>query len=134
MSGCPFCYPETDPDQRIVLANEHCLFLQKPQEVLVGSGVIVPRRHRVTPFELSEAEWAATHRLLTEVKAHLDDMHAPDGYNIGWNSGEVAGQHIAHAHLHIIPRHADEPLAGKGIRHWLKQPTNKRPHNQPNPT
>jgi diadenosine tetraphosphate (Ap4A) HIT family hydrolase len=31
-----------------------------------------------------------------------------------------------YAHLHVIPRYADEPLAGKGIRYWLKQPANKR--------
>jgi diadenosine tetraphosphate (Ap4A) HIT family hydrolase len=29
-------------------------------------------------------------------------------------------------HLHVIPRFADEPLAGKGIRHWIKQPANRR--------
>jgi hypothetical protein len=28
--------------------------------------------------------------------------------------------------LHVIPRYADEPLAGRGIRHWLKQENNRR--------
>jgi diadenosine tetraphosphate (Ap4A) HIT family hydrolase len=52
--------------------------------------------------------------------------YKPQGYNIGWNVGSVGGQEIFHAHLHIIPRYEDEPLAGKGIRYWLKQPQNKR--------
>lgn len=72
-------------------------------------------------------EWLATYDLLQHVKARLDEKYAPAGYNIGWNCGSAAGQHIPHAHLHVIPRFEDEPLAGKGIRHWLKQPNNMRP-------
>lgn len=126
MTDCPLCHPELDPEQRIVLSNEHCLFLQKPQPVLTGSGLIVPRAHRPTVFDLTPDEWRATQTMLMEVKALLDEQHRPDGYNVGWNCGAAAGQHICHAHLHVIPRFADEPLAGKGIRHWLKQPENRR--------
>lgn len=124
--GCPFCDLDESGRQRVVLENEHCLFLQEPQEVLVGSGLIVPRAHRETVFDLTAEEWAATLALLHEVKALLDAQHAPQGYNLGWNSGAVAGQEVFHAHLHVIPRFADEPLAAKGIRYWLKQPENKR--------
>ena len=34
------------------------------------------------------------------------------------------GQEVFHAHLHVIPRYADE--TGKGIRYWLKQDANRR--------
>jgi len=64
--------------------------------------------------------------MLQRVKVLLDNEYAPDGYNVGWNVGSVGGQHIFHAHFHVIPRFADEPFAGKGIRHWLKQPENRR--------
>ena len=110
-----------------VLANDHCLFLQQEQPVLKGSGLIVPRAHRPTLFDLDAAEWAATRELLHEARALLDATLRPDGYNVGWNAGRTAGQEIFHAHLHVIPRFADEPLAGKGIRYWLKQPENARP-------
>lgn len=63
---------------------------------------------------------------LHEVKEFLDSKYKPQGYNIGWNVGNVGGQEIFHAHLHIIPRYEDEPLSGKGIRYWLKQTQNKR--------
>ena len=102
------------------------MFLQKPQEVLIGSGLIVPKRHCETVFDLSEEEWNSTFKLLKEVKNHLDEKYHPDGYNVGWNVGHVGGQEIFHAHLHVIPRYKDEPLSGKGIRYWLKQPHNKR--------
>ena len=122
---CPFCQLDSVRGQ-IILENEHCLFLQTPQEVLIGSGIIIPRAHRETVFDLTEEEWASTFALLKQAKALLDVRYAPSGYNIGWNNGRVAGQEIFHVHLHVIPRYADEPLAGKGIRYWIKQPENKR--------
>lgn len=126
MVDCPFCSPERDPEQRIVIENEHCLFLQKPQPVLIGSGLIVPRRHRETVFDLTDEEVGATFALLRQVKALLDAEYCPAGYSVGWNVGLVSGQDIPHAHLHVIPRYSDEPLAGKGIRFWLKQEENRR--------
>ena len=124
---CPFCQPQLDPTQQIVFENEHVLFLQQPQPVLEGSGVIVPRAHRADVFELTPEEWSATQEMLHQVKALLDEKHQPQGYNVGWNVGRVGGQEIMHAHLHVIPRFADEPLAGKGIRAHIKQRSNLRP-------
>lgn len=121
---CPFCHPTVS---EIAASNDLCLFLQQPQRILPGSGIIVPRAHRETVFDLSREEWDATQRLLAEVKALLDERHTPQGYNVGWNVGSVGGQEVFHAHLHVIPRFADEPLAGKGIRYWLKQSNNRRP-------
>ncbi|PKN89529.1 MAG: HIT family protein [Chloroflexi bacterium HGW-Chloroflexi-7] len=122
---CPFCPPALNPEN-IVLVNAHCLFILKHETVLIGSGLIVPKAHRVNVFELSVEEWASMYSLLHEVKQLLDQKFAPQGYNLGWNSGQVAGQEVFHAHLHVIPRYADEPLAGKGIRYWLKQTMNSR--------
>lgn len=127
---CPLCFIKNDKDQSIVLSNEYCLFVQKPQPVLLGSGLIVPRTHKETVFDLSPQEWQATFELLQQVKERLDDEYQPQGYNIGWNCGVVGGQEIFHAHLHVIPRFEDEPLAGKGIRYWLKQPSNQRVNHQ----
>jgi len=123
---CPFCPPALDPAQ-VVLENTHCLFLPLAEPVLIGSGLIIPREHRETVFDLTAGEWRATFALLRQVKALLDQRYAPAGYNIGWNCGLVAGQEVFHAHLHVIPRYRDEPFAGKGIRYWLKQEANRRP-------
>jgi histidine triad (HIT) family protein len=68
---------------------------------------------------------AATFQLLSRVKAWMDRQFSPDGYNIGWNCGQVAGQELFHAHMHVIPRFRQEPLAGKGIRAFLKSDANK---------
>ena len=108
------------------MENDLCLFLQRPEPVLIGSGLIIPRAHRETVFDLTAAEWNATYDLLHQVKKSVDSKFQPDGYNLGWNSGAIAGQEVFHAHLHVIPRYNDEPFAGKGIRYWLKQEANKR--------
>lgn len=125
MTDCPFCQP-LDNSQYTVLQNELCMFLQQPQDVLIGSGVLVPKAHRETAFDLTLPEWTATYALLHEAKTRLEKEWQPDGYNLGWNVGSVGGQDIFHAHLHLIPRFKDEPFAGKGIRYWLKQPENRR--------
>lgn len=126
MKNCLFCTIEKDLEQKSIISNKYCIFLQKPQEVLIGSGVIIPKEHRETVFDLSKDEWIATYELLKEVKIYLDKRYKPEGYNVGWNVGSVGGQEIFHAHLHVIPRYEDEPLAGKGIRYCFKQLENKR--------
>ena len=90
------------------------------QGALKHSGVIVPVRHAETVFDLTAEELAATFAMLARVRVWLDEQHSPDGYNVGWNAGAVAGQQVFHAHLHVIPRFAQEPLAGRGIRAHLK--------------
>jgi len=47
------------------------------------------------------------------------NFHA-DGYNIGINSGEAAGQTIFHLHLHVIPRVIGDVLDPRGgVRHVI---------------
>lgn len=130
MEDCPFCVPRiyNDLQADVLLENELCLYISGPLPVLNGSGMIIPRVHRETLFDLTVEEWEATYSLLQEVKQILDETIRPDGYNVGWNCGSVGGQSVFHAHLHVIPRFADEPLAGRGIRWRLKQGDNKRPN------
>lgn len=122
---CPFCPPNLT-SENIILENKHCIFLQRDELVLSGSGLIITRAHRETIFDMSAEEWQATYELLHHAKHRIGETHKPDGYNLGWNCGATAGQEIFHVHLHIIPRFNDEPLAGKGIRYWLKQQANRR--------
>ncbi len=124
--NCPFCPPKVN-DNAILLENDLSLFIDLKQSILQGSGIIVPKAHRQSTFDLTTEEITSTFSLLTEVKALLDTEYNPQGYNLGWNCGAVAGQTVFHAHLHVIPRYASEPYAGKGIRYWLKQESNR--HN-----
>jgi histidine triad (HIT) family protein len=126
--NCPFC-PDSIKRVDVALENELCLFLQQRHKVLIGSGIIIPKSHRRTVFDLTRKEISATFSLLSKVKEYIDSIFQPDGYNCGWNSEQAAGQEVFHAHMHVIPRFDDEPLAGKGIRYWLKQEENIRHNN-----
>jgi histidine triad (HIT) family protein len=122
---CPYCAP-LEERQVVRFADELVRYLEDErwQDSLKYSGIIVPVRHADTVFDLTADEVAATFRMLARAKEWLDREHSPDGYNVGWNSGAVAGQQVFHAHLHVIPRFAQEPLAGHGIRSQLKGPDN----------
>ena len=124
MKNCRFCDRLADQTETI-LENDLCVFLQKEESVLIDSGLIIPRAHRETVFDLTPSEWSALYDMIHQAKTLLDQTYQPDGYNLGWNCGATGGQHVFHAHLHIIPRYKDEPYAGKGIRYWLSQDENK---------
>jgi histidine triad (HIT) family protein len=129
MDDCIFCDPMSFPEQKIVFENESCYFLQSPraQDILQGAGLIIPKAHKQTVFDLSEKEWRDTYELMQQAKRLLDSEFSPDGYSTGWNVNPVGGQSIPHAHFHIIPRFDDEPFAGRGIRSWIKSEDNRRP-------
>lgn len=131
MEQCELCNIKLSLNQKIVFENEHSLFLQLDdyQEkgvLLEGCGIIIPKRHRQTVFDLTREEWISMYELIGTIKNHIDQKHSPEGYNIGWNINETGGQNINHAHMHIIPRYSDENLAGQGIRSHLKSEKNYR--------
>ena len=127
MENCPFCNFRNDEKGTIIFENDLCVCIELNEKILVGSCMIIPKAHKVTVFDLNDEEWEATKDLIDRVKQYLDSKYKPGGYSVGWNCGEVGGQHVFHSHLHVAPRHADEPFAGRGIRSWIKSEENKRP-------
>lgn len=125
--ACPFCSRQPDFVGQLISENENCGFYLGNEAVLRGSGIIIPKAHRLTVFDLTPEEWRSTYELLQVAKSHIVKVISPDGFSVGWNCGDVGGQYIHHAHLHVIPRFSDEPYAGRGIRSWLKNPENLRP-------
>ncbi|HLU37325.1 MAG TPA: HIT family protein [Thermomicrobiales bacterium] len=123
-----FCLSNKVLKGDIIAENDFSYLVPSLDPVLQHSMMIIPRRHVSSVFNISPEEWASAYRLLRLAKTFLDEAE-PDGYNVGWNVGRVGGQTVDHVHMHVIARFADEPLAGKGIRHALKQPDNARPDN-----
>ena len=90
---------------------------QKGYEVSPGHCLVCPKRHVPTVFDMTDEEWGACVDLVCRSKVRLDRDKKPDGYNVGINCGQVAGQTVDHAHIHIIPRYAgDDPDPRGGIR------------------
>jgi diadenosine tetraphosphate (Ap4A) HIT family hydrolase len=70
-------------------------------------------------FEVDAAEREALMMLIDEAKRRLTQELRPDGFNIGVNDGEAAGQTIPHLHIHLIPRYkGDRPDPRGGVR-WI---------------
>jgi len=113
---CPFC---TLPRERIWLETPATLTFLDAYPVTEGHTLVIPRRHVESVFDLPEGELAALWTELAKVRALLTDKYHPDGFNVGVNDGPAAGQTIAHAHVHLIPRRiGDVPESRGGVR-WL---------------
>ena len=58
-------------------------------------------------------------QLLDAAKVGLDDEFHPDGYNVGINDGQAAGQTVLHLHIHLIPRYISDKEDPRGGVRWI---------------
>ncbi|PWN05482.1 HIT family protein [Rhodohalobacter mucosus] len=99
------------------------LFFIVPDKYPVSPGhlLIISRRDCTNFFDLTKEEQAELPSLILKAKELIEQTHSPDGYNIGMNCGEAAGQTVFHFHCHVIPRYEgdmDDPRGG--VRHSVK--------------
>ncbi len=88
--------------------------------VAPGHTLIIPKREIPDWFAATDEERAAIFGLVDKIKALLDSEFSPDGFNIGMNCGESAGQTVMHLHVHVIPRYTgDMPDPRGGVRHVI---------------
>jgi len=114
--SCVFC----QLDRPILAESKLSLAFFDGFPVSQGHALIVPRRHVLSIWECSSDEYADAFALVLRVKTVLQERFNPDGFNIGVNSGEAAGQSVWHAHIHVIPRYAgDVPSPRGGVRNII---------------
>jgi ATP adenylyltransferase len=113
--SCPFCNPEAEVEMILESAQAFSIFDKFP--VNPGHALVIPKRHVSDYFELSFKEQSSCIFMLNEVKKVIEEKFYPEGYNIGINVGEVAGQTVGHVHFHLIPRfEGDVPDPRGGVR------------------
>jgi len=113
---CIFCKPQRE----ILASNAHAIAVFDTYPVSPGHSLILPLRHVVTIWDLPEDEYLACYALVRELKPVLEARFNPDGFNVGVNCGEAAGQSVWHAHIHVIPRFkGDTPFPKGGVRHVI---------------
>lgn len=66
---------------------------------------IISKKHINNYFDADAQTKEQLWRLVDECKKIVDKKYNPDGYNIGINCGEAAGQTVMHLHIHLIPRY-----------------------------
>lgn len=127
MKPCPFCLQNDLLHVNILYEDEFWYVTDMIEGSINNAVMAMTKRHIETPFEINEQEWTQLRELLSTMKQLVDHKEQPAGYNLGWNIYPTGGQNVAHAHLHLLARYEDEPLAGKGIRYAFKQHENQRP-------
>jgi len=112
-SACPFCAPSQEVELITESATAYALFDKYP--VSPGHALIIPKQHIADYFQLPERIKTACWLMVDRVKMLLMQRFQPDGFNVGINVGNVAGQTIQHAHIHLIPRYrgdVEDPTGG----------------------
>ena len=113
---CIFCRPQRE----ILCENAQAIAVFDSYPVSPGHSLILPRRHAVTVWDLAEDEYLACYALVRTLKPILEARFRPEGFNVGVNCGEAAGQSVWHAHIHVIPRFkGDTPFPKGGVRHVI---------------
>jgi diadenosine tetraphosphate (Ap4A) HIT family hydrolase len=102
------------PVDQHVAANDLAFAVRDANPVSRGHTLVVPRREIATWFDATPDEHAALAALVSDVREQLDAEVAPDGYTLGVNVGEAAGQTVMHLHVHVIPRWTGDVAEPRG--------------------
>jgi ATP adenylyltransferase len=104
--GCIFCEPE---EELVVHRGRHAFVLLNRFPYASGHVMVAPLRHVGDLGDLSDEEALEIHRLASSAVGALAQAYRPQGYNLGWNLGRIAGAGIAdHIHEHVVPRWAGD--------------------------
>lgn len=116
---CPFCDTAT---LTTVWESPLSLAFRDRYPVSPGHTLIIPRRHVASWFDATREEQQDLMDAVNLLERQLDAQLSPppDGYNVGINVGEAAGQTVMHLHVHLIPRyHGDVEDPRGGVRYVI---------------
>ena len=106
--GCVFCRAAASGDDEtdlVVHRGELAFVLLNKFPYASGHLLVAPYRHDSSFDDLSGDEALEVHRLAAAGIEALRAVYGPEGFNVGWNLGRVAGAGIAnHGHAHVVPR------------------------------
>jgi ATP adenylyltransferase len=109
--GCLFCRAAEGPDEEglVVHRGERAFVLLNKFPYSSGHLLVAPFRHIGDFGDLEDDEALEIHRLAAEGLGALAVVYEPQGYNLGWNLGRIAGAGVlGHVHEHIVPRWAGD--------------------------
>ena len=99
-----------DEENLVITRDKTCFAVLNSYPYTGGHLMVVPYKQVPDFYDLTDEEMTDLLRLLRRCQAALTKVMKPDGFNIAVNVGEAAGQTVAHAHVHLIPRYKDKPL------------------------
>ncbi len=112
---CLFCQMARGEQGVVYFAKfKHCYIIKDRFPVSPGHLLIIPYKHTDNWFTAGEEVRSDIMKALYFAKEQLDSEYNPQGYNMGANCGEVAGQSVMHLHVHLIPRYRGDMEDPKG--------------------
>ena len=76
-----------------------------------GHLMVAPIRHIAISARLTTTRPLEVHSSRPPRPDHAHGVMSPQGYNLGWNLGRIAGAGVLdHVHLHVVPRWAGDKL------------------------
>ena len=108
--GCVLCLAAAGAEEELVVhRGRHAYVLLNKYPYASGHLMVAPLRHIGELGDLTDDEALEIHRLAVQGTEALAETFTPQGYNLGWNLGRVAGAGVAdHVHLHVVPRWAGD--------------------------
>ena len=118
---CLFCEIQANNRERIIAENSLVYAIRDGFPVTEGHTLFIPKRHTLDYFSLKQEEVLAINQLMDSHRQLLQKEDPTiDGFNIGMNCGETAGQTIFHCHVNLIPRRkGDVENPRGGVRHMI---------------
>jgi diadenosine tetraphosphate (Ap4A) HIT family hydrolase len=118
INSCLFCSVHRE---RVIYENTLAFAIRDGFPVASLHTLVIPKRHVEEYFGLNTDELLACHELLHLCKKDILELdHSVKAFNIGVNSGSLAGQTVFHCHIHLIPRReGDVENPRGGVRHVI---------------
>lgn len=91
-----------------------CFAFRDKFPVNKGHTLIVPKKVISNYFDLTFQEQSACWFLVNLIKKDIEKEFNPNGFNIGININQTAGQSVLHSHIHIIPRYKNDVKNPRG--------------------
>jgi diadenosine tetraphosphate (Ap4A) HIT family hydrolase len=113
--------------ERLLLETRQCVAFLDTSPVSKGHALVVAKTVTAGLFDLPAEIQTEVWDTVRRTREILVRRYRPDGFNIGINDGPAAGQTVAHAHVHIIPRYRNDVADPRGgirriipaqARHW----------------
>jgi len=106
--------------EKILYQDDYFFIIKDGFPVNPGHLLIISNNIRTDFFSLSDEEKSHLPFVIEKAKEIIQTEFKPDGFNIGMNCGETAGQTVFHFHCHLIPRYkGDNEKPRGGVRHVI---------------
>jgi histidine triad (HIT) family protein len=114
MDECPFCQIAAGAlAAEVIHQAPGALAFLDAFPAARGHVLVVPRAHAPTLLDLDDRAVGDLFAAVREVQRKVQAALHPVAFNVGWNHGRAAGQHVFHLHVHVLPRYAE---GGRGVQ------------------